>query len=237
MESRVRNLERMLADLGYRDSIRAMDWMIEEMCVEKGFMRHNGTHYYYHLIDAAQDALNFGIREQEIVTGILLHDAEEDINGVTTRYIESLFGTRVATSVRLVTKQPGVDYKIEENMKEYLHGIFQNRDASIIKTADRKHNFGTLRDATPEKKLKQAIETEKFFIPFFKDCRKKFVRYANYFASAKTTIEPHLWEIKEHAEEVRLLKLENQTESEKHAYEISLLKLQIEEMQRKIKSA
>lgn len=219
MESRVRNLEKTLADLGYSDAIRAMDWMMEEMCVEKGFMRHNGTHYYYHLIDAAQDVLNFGIREEAIIVGTLLHDAIEDIPGITARYIENQYGSRVATSVHLVTKQPGIDYKIEEHIKAYLFEILKNRDASVMKTADRKHNFGTLRDATPEKKLRQAIETEKFFIPFFKDCRNKFVRYANYFASAKTTIEPHLWEIKEHAEEVRMLKL------------------QIEDMQRKMESA
>ncbi|MFF2532242.1 GTP pyrophosphokinase [Brevibacillus sp. NPDC058079] len=208
MESRVSYLENMLSNLGYNDSLRAMDWMMEEMCAEKGYKRHNGSHYYYHLIDAAQDALNFGIREEPVITGILLHDSIEDIPGVTAKMIESLYGTRVAISVDLVTKKEDVDYKIAENVKEYLFQILQNRDSSLMKTADRKHNFSTLRDATPEKKLKQAIETEKFFIPFFKDCRKKYVRYSSYFFSAKTAIEPHLWEIKEHFEEVKLLKEE-----------------------------
>jgi GTP pyrophosphokinase len=208
MESRVSYLEDMLAKLGFTDALRAMDWMIEEMCAEKGFVRHNGTHYYYHLIDATQDALNFGIREEPVITGILLHDAPEDIEGVTVKMIESLYGTRVATAVDLVTKRKGVDYKNGENLKQYLNQILQNRDASIIKTADRKHNFSTLRDATPEKKLRQANETETYFIPFFKEARKRYVRYSSYFFSAKTAIEPHLWEIKEHFKEVQQLKEE-----------------------------
>lgn len=210
LDFRVTQIERNLSTLGYNDSLRAMDWMMEEMCKERGFERHNGDDYYFHLIDAAQDALDHGIREEPIITGILLHDSVEDIPGVTTKFIENQYGTRVAVSVDLVTKKPGIDYKIHENMVKYMLEIFNNRDSSVMKTSDRKHNFSTLREATPAKKLKQAIETETYYIKFLDDCAVKYPRYAGYFMSAKRSILPHLWAIKEHAEEIRLMQEENQ---------------------------
>ena len=208
-ESRVRFLEQTLSTLGYDDSLRALDWMIEEMCAEKGFKRHNGTHYYYHLVDTTQDLLNHGIKNQDIITGMLLHDSVEDVEGITSRMIEDKFNSNVAIMVDLVTKKKGIDYKIDANMEAYLYSALLNVGACLLKTSDRKHNFGTLRDATPEKKLRQALETEKHFIPFFKEARTRYPRYAGYFYSAKTTIEPHLWEIKEHYEEVARLREEN----------------------------
>ena len=204
--SRVRYLEKCLSILGYTDSLKAMDFIIEEMCAEKGFQRHDGSHYYYHLIDATQDLLNHGIREQNIITACLLHDAVEDIEWVSIKTIEEEYGHEVATMVDLVTKKPNLDYKGREQlMYEYLDKISRNVGASLIKTADRKHNFSTLKDATREKKLRQADETERLFMPFFKYCRKLYPRYANYFFSAKTAIEPHLWEIKERYAEVEEL--------------------------------
>jgi GTP pyrophosphokinase len=178
-----------------------------EMCSEKGFSRHNGTHYYYHLVDTAQDLLNHGIRNEDIITGCILHDTIEDIEGVTHFMLTREYNENVANMVKLVSKNPKIDYKNNrEAMVEYLTNISNNVGASLIKTADRKHNFGTLRDATPEKKMRQAKETRELFIPFFKECRSKYPIFSSYFFSAKTTIEPHLIEIEEHYEEVAKLK-------------------------------
>lgn len=204
-ESRVQFLEQSLATLGYQNALRALDWMIAEMCSEKGFARHNGTHYYYHLVDTTQDLLSHGIRDEDILTACLLHDAIEDVEGITYRMVSDKFNQRVADIVLLVTKKQGINYKERVNMIPYLEAISENVAAALIKAADRKHNFGTLRDASPEKKLRQALETEDLFIPFFKVCRQRYPRYAGYFFSAKTSIEPHLWAIKDHYKEVKSL--------------------------------
>jgi hypothetical protein len=207
-ESRVRFFEQSLALLGYNDGLRALDWLMHEMNAEKGFARHDGSNYYTHPVDCAQDIINFGIREEPIVIAALLHDMAEDVEGVTPKMVENMFGSRVAKAVDLVTKKKDVNYKDSDYVYLYLHDIKQNRDASIVKTADRKHNFSTLRDALFEKKYRQALETEKFFIPFFKECRNLYPRYAHYFFAAKTAIEPHLWAIKAHYEEVEQLKFD-----------------------------
>lgn len=204
-ETRVQFFERRIADFGYEKALRALDWMMKEMAAPT-YVRHDGTDYYNHLVDVAQDLLNHGIRDEDIIVGALLHDVVEDVPGITLRMIDGQYGARVAKMVDLVTKERGVNYKDGELLKVlYLEPILLNSDACLIKTADRKHNFSTLKDASPEKKIRQAEETEKFFFPFFKEAMKRYPRYSAYFLSAKTAIKPHLLEIKEHYEEVNEL--------------------------------
>ncbi|WP_442637983.1 HD domain-containing protein [Rossellomorea marisflavi] len=204
--SRVLFFEHTLSIKGFDKALEALDWMKEEMCKEKGFSRHDGGDYYDHLVATAQDLLDVGIKDEDIIIACLLHDSVEDVEGITVKMVAGRFGENVAHMVDLVTKKPGVDYKVGDNLKRYLEAISKHPGASLIKTADRIHNFGTLKNATPEKKLRQALETEKYFIPFFKTCRGAHPRYAKYFFRAKTTIEPHLWEIKEHYEEIEQLR-------------------------------
>jgi GTP pyrophosphokinase len=39
------------------------------------------------------------------------------------------------------------------------------------------------------------METKEFYIPFFKECRKKYTRYENLFYAAKPQIEPLIFNI------------------------------------------
>ncbi|MDF2534043.1 MAG: pyrophosphokinae/guanosine-3,5-bis (diphosphate) 3-pyrophosphohydrolase [Bacillales bacterium] len=204
-QSRVAFLELCLSQNGFHKALEALDLMIEEMCAEKGYSRHDGTHYYYHLVDVTQILFNYGIRDEATLIGALLHDYAEDVPGVTIKMIEQRFGPVVAEAVRLVTKLDGKNYKDAETMSNYMAEILKSWRATLIKTADRMHNFSTLRDATPAKKMKQVGETETFFFPFFKDARNKYPRYAQFFYAAKTAIKPHLDEIREHYIEMEAL--------------------------------
>lgn len=205
-ESRVRLFEQRMADAGQEMTLRALDMVKEEMCATKGFARHDGSNYYNHCVDVAQDIFNHGIRDEDILTAALLHDIVEDVEGITLRMIEDKFNKRVAKMVDLVTKEKSVNYKEGEILKVlYLEPMLRDPGACLLKASDRKHNFSTLRDATPEKKVRQAIETEKYFFPFFKEAMKRYPRYSAYFLSAKTAIKPHLMEILEHYKEVNAL--------------------------------
>lgn len=204
-ESRILFLEDYLNKIGFKDALRALDLMKSEMCAEKGFKRHDGSHYYYHLVDVTQDLLNQGIRHEPCIVAALLHDWQEDVDYVSPQMIEAQFGSEVALYVDVLSKKPELDYKDEKVLKAYLALIGENVWTALIKVADRKHNFSTLRDATLAKRMKQAIETETYFIPAFKVWRKKFPRYAAHFYEAKTAIEPHLWAIKEYQAEIERL--------------------------------
>lgn len=211
--SRVQFFEQYLAILQYNMAYKALLLVKKEMCKEKGFARHNGTHYYFHLVDVAQKLLNAGIRDEDIITAALLHDLVEDVldEEGTPLYpvekLEEMFNANVATMVEIVTKKPHIDYKTnKEELQAYINRISENQGAALIKCADVQHNFGTLIDATTEKRIRKALETETFYIPFFKKCRNLYPWYAAFFFEAKTNVEPQIQMIKEHYEEVKLLK-------------------------------
>lgn len=196
LSSRLQYLEQTLDTLQYEDSLRAMDLVMKEMCIEKGFKRHNGIHYYYHLTDVTLFILNSGIRDQDIITAALLHDLVEDVldeHGApvySLKTIEEIFNKRVAKIVKLVTKNPNIDYKKDKAaLEEYLLQILEDIGAIFIKVSDRLNNLTTLRDATPEKKLRQAIETRDYYIPFLKEARLRYPRHAKIFLQVKTTFE------------------------------------------------
>lgn len=198
LSSRVRFLKTTLSILNYRNALKALNLMIEEMNSEKGFSRHDGSHYYLHLVDVSQKLLNFGVRDEDTITAAILHDAIEDVPWITYEYISREFGKDVADLVQVVTKKPDVNYK--ENkvaLIEYLDECKKTMKTALIKTADRIHNFNTLGNASLDKQLRVALETEEYFIPFFKFCRNEYPEHANFFYQAKTEIEPHLLKIKE----------------------------------------
>ena len=198
LSSRTKFLITNLKILRYDQALKAAHLVINEMSTENGFTRHDGSNYYHHLVDVAQTLLNFGVRNEDIITAALLHDYIEDVEGVTVKFVETLFNKNVAEMVSLVTKKKNIDYKEEQNLIIYLENVFTNEGASLIKVADRVHNFSTMSEYTSlAHKERQVIETEKFYIPFFKRCRNEFVEYSNFFFQAKTIVEPLLYEMKE----------------------------------------
>lgn len=213
--SRVLHLEKQLSILGYVKALKAFDTVLGSMGTDNGFERHDGTHYYYHLVDVAQILLNFGINDDEIIAAALLHDFIEDVEWATYEYVEEVYGKRVADIVQLVTKLPGVNYKTDmEAMDEYLDNIVGMYESALIKTADRIHNFGSMSNASDEHRRRQVQETKEKYIPFFKECRNKHVRYANFFFFAKTTVEPILYEIERSLDMIPKLKTEENDNNE-----------------------
>lgn len=203
-ESRVKHLYNDLERLGYKHSIYALDAMIEIMNADQGYKRSDGSHYYYHLVDATQDLINNGITDEATLTACILHDFVEDVDWADLRMVRGFFGYEVAEIVDLVSKKDGIDYKIGNNLKLYLDSMLINVKACLVKTADRKHNFSTLYATSGKHEIRQANETEKYFMPFFKEARKLYPQYSAYFHSAKTTIMPHLKRIqKAHEDEAK----------------------------------
>lgn len=178
------------------DALRALNWMITVMNANNGYARKDGRHYYYHLVDATQDLINHGIRDEITLTACILHDSIEDIEVVTYQTILKDYGYEVAQVVNLVTKKKSINYKVGENLQDYLELILTDVRACLVKTTDRKHNFSTLYATSRQHEKRQTEETEKYFIPFFKEARKRYPEFSAYFHSAKTTIVPHLKRIK-----------------------------------------
>lgn len=211
-ESRVKFLETTFSILQYKMAYKALQLVKEEMCIEKGYKRHNGKHFYYHLVDVTIKLINLGVRDEDILTAALLHDLVEDVPKYSISDVKDMFNENVAHMVELLTKDPNIDYKTDkEALKRYLQRISENLGASLIKCCDRLHNMGTLLDATPEKRLRQADETQGYFIPFLKVCRNLHTWYAGFFFDSKTTLESQIEIILDNHKETEILKAENES--------------------------
>ena len=198
-------LERRLATLfGINSkSIKALDLVREEMCVQKGFKRDNGTDYYNHCVDVANTLISFEIKDEDVICAALLHDIIEDVEGYRRVTIAKMFNDNVARLVMLVTKKEGVDYKQPEAIKEYLKDIATDMNAAAIKTADRMHNMMTLEEKTFEARHRKAMETKTYYLPFFKQCRYMYPRYENLFYAARAEIEPLIFHIDSFYKEIQ----------------------------------
>jgi len=213
-------LERRLATLYGINSkaIEALDLVREEMCVEKGFKRDNGTDYYNHCVDVANTLISFEIKDEDVICAALLHDIIEDVEGYRYVTIKKMFNENVARLVLLVTKKEGVDYKKPDAIKDYLDAIASDMNAAAIKTADRMHNMMTLEEKTFEARYRKALETKTYYLPFFKQCRYMYPRYENLFYAARAEIEPLIFHIesfynKIQEQELEIKKLRQQIEN------------------------
>lgn len=221
-QSRVKLLRKKLTKLQFNNALIMLDVVMNEMSAEKGFLRDdNVTPYFYHCVDVALIILNAGIKDEITITAALGHDLFEDVKHMTFQKVVHMFnsvsfGVAVSNIITKLTKDPNINYKNNyEALNQYLQIIMLDWRASVIKAADRIHNFGTLKDVTPEKKWRQANETKTTFFPFFKECRNKFSDIdengvngeilETFFHTAKLFIEPHLKEIQEHYNEVQIL--------------------------------
>jgi len=198
-------LERRLVTLyGLKSqAIKALDLVREEMCVEKGFKRDNGTDYYNHCVDVANTLISFRIIDEDVICAALLHDIIEDVEGYRRVTIEKMFNSNVARLVMLVTKKEGVNYKQPEAIKEYLDTISTDMNAAAIKASDRMHNMMTLEERTFEARYRKAIETKTYYLPFFKQCRNMYPRYENLFYAARAEIEPLIFHIESFYTEIQ----------------------------------
>lgn len=198
-------LERRLATLFGINSkaIKALDLVREEMCVEKGFKRDNGTDYYNHCVDVANTLISFEVKDEDVICAALLHDIIEDVEGYRRVTIAKMFNDNVARLVMLVTKKEGVDYKKPEVIKEYLDAISTDMNSAAIKTADRMHNMMTLDEKTFEARYRKAMETKTYYLPFFKQCRYMYPRYENLFYAARAEIEPLIFHIESFYTEIQ----------------------------------
>lgn len=105
------------------------------------------------LIDEAQ------CMDPDLICTALLHDALEDTQDIDAQIIELFFGTRVARSVRLLTKIP------KEGYLERLRSAHQ--DVILVKACDRLDNLRSLGGTTEAFQAKQIKETIEHYNPLF----------------------------------------------------------------------
>ena len=155
----------------------------------KGYTRRTGEDYYYHCINVANILQSFNYNDENLLCTALLHDCIEDLPNCDEQTILKFTNRDIAHSVNLLTKQKDVNYHLKENLENYLNDILQDRNAVLVKIADRMHNISTLTNVSNEKRKSKYTETKDFYIPMINKALSIYPQDTEFLNSAKNFFE------------------------------------------------
>ena len=144
--------------LNMTNTLKALEFAFE---AHKGQKRKKSeTPYIYHPLNMACHALSMGIREDEVIAAILLHDVIEDC-GKTVE--EMPVNDETKELVSLMTKE-NADGSQAKAPDDYYGDIAENPKAALIKCIDRCNNMTTMSwGLTREGIYHYIAETEKYY--------------------------------------------------------------------------
>lgn len=160
--------------LQMEQTLRALPYAREK---HSGQFRKSGEPYIIHPLTMACDAMSLGIKDDNIIATILLHDVCEDC-GVSLE--ELPVNSKVKRGVELMTFKvmDGETKDIAKN--RYYNMLVQSKEASITKLIDRCHNVSTMAGTFTTGKLKAYIEeTREYVLPLLRQVKDKYPDEAN----------------------------------------------------------
>lgn len=138
----------------------------------QGQLRKSGEPYIVHPLTMACDAMSMGIKDDNIIATILLHDVCEDC-GVSLQ--ELPVNDVVRRGVQLMTFTV-LDGETKESAKtRYYNMLIQSKEAVITKLIDRCHNVSSMAGTFSIEKLKSYIdETRTYVLPLLRQAKDHF---------------------------------------------------------------
>jgi (p)ppGpp synthase/HD superfamily hydrolase len=113
----------------------------------------------------------------------------EDKN-VSLREIESIFGSEVADSVDVVSKE---ELGIKRDLTSYLPNAFDHEHGSVLKLADRNDNISTMVGVfKPERLERYFKETRDEYLPLIRRARRRFPSQEAVYENYKMQIQNQL---------------------------------------------
>lgn len=152
------------------DSIRALAYARDK---HKGQQRKDGAPYIAHPLDMACYAAALGIREDDTMCTILLHDVCEDC-GVP--FAELPFNKTVQTAVQHVTiTKFNTDRSKDETKRRYYSELIYSPEACITKAIDKYRNLSDMIFALSDDAIgKNAAETDVLLLPTLKKAKDTY---------------------------------------------------------------
>ena len=176
MERTVYNADKMYAyirgyasGVGMIQTLKALSFAREK---HNGQKRKNGDPYIVHPLTMACNALSMGIRDDNTIATILLHDVWEDC-GVALE--ELPVNDIVRRGVQLMTFEvlPGETKDIAKT--RYYNMLIQSKEAVITKFIDRCHNVSSMAGTFSVEKLKSYIkETRTYVLPLLRQAKDHY---------------------------------------------------------------
>lgn len=158
-----------LVGANMKESLKALGYAREK---HSGQFRKGGDPYIVHPLSMACYAVALGIKDDNVIATVLLHDVAEDC-GVT---IENLpFNDTIKRGVRYMTvvKFDGEEKAVTK--KRYFTEMIESREAVICKGIDRYNNLSTMAgEFTTEAIVKNILETDEYILPLLKQAKDKW---------------------------------------------------------------
>ena len=150
--------------------------------------RKDGTPYIVHPLSMACYAVAMGLREDNIIATILLHDVPEDcgirveqlpVNGTIKYAVKHMTLQRFRTDID----------KIETKCR-YFNELLDSREALICKALDRYNNLSDMSlNMSADAVGKNVAETEVLLLPILKEAKAKYPDLADALFILRTNLE------------------------------------------------
>ncbi len=138
--------------------------------IHQGQKRMTGEPYTTHLYAVRDILRNEGITDKNTLYAALLHDAMEDNENITKKYLAMYFGEKIAQIVEVVSKKRAwlTSYcRTKGHIDEIEFSWRAHPEAVLIKMADRLHNLQTLHGLPLEKQIRKLKESKEYLMPLF----------------------------------------------------------------------
>jgi GTP pyrophosphokinase len=178
-------LRGFLVGANMQESLKALGFARQQHSLQT---RKDGTPYIVHPLSMACYAVAMGLREDNIIATILLHDVPEDC-GINVEYLP--VNSTIKYAVRHMTIQrfrTDVD-KIETKCR-YFNELLDSREALICKALDRYNNLSDMPlSMSADSAGKNVAETEVLLMPILKEAKSKYPDLADALFVLRTNLE------------------------------------------------
>lgn len=159
-----------------QESMKALTFA--KQCHEGQFRKDGETPYIVHPLSMACYAVALGLREDSMISTILLHDICEDCN-VSLNALP--FSYEVKQGVKFMTVQSyHTDANKIETKRRYFNELLESREALICKGIDRYDNLSDMASEFDSDRIaKNLAETDVLLLPVLRKGKEKWPDLSN----------------------------------------------------------
>ena len=167
------------------ESIKALGFARQQHSLQT---RKDGTPYIVHPLAMACYAVALGLKDDNIIATILLHDVPEDC-GIPVEFLPVNSTIKNAVKHMTITKFDTDVDKVETKCR-YFNELLESREALICKALDRYNNLSDAPFAlSADAVAKNIAETEILLLPILKQAKQMYPDLADTLFVLRTNLE------------------------------------------------
>ena len=157
------------------EAVRALQYARDK---HNSQIRKDGTPYIVHPLSMTCYAIALGLRNENVICTLFLHDICEDCNVE----VDALpFNSAIKTGVRYMTvKKFATDKSKIETKRRYFKELLESREALLCKAFDRYNNLCDMPFALTKDAIgKNVAETEILLLPTLKEAKEQWAELSD----------------------------------------------------------